>query len=337
MNTVKYVELKIQASGFGCVNTNGNINPATGEEGAPFKVDGKVVKNFVWPKKRGDKMYISSNCIRAHLFGQDTRGILLGDALGFTNSDKKGQPEYTAKKIEELSQDYASSYVGLLRGYMLTEKSTDSVKRDSPLMVTDFINQTDNVNKSEVMVNHLAYDENGEKSNNSLFHQESWGDTSYTAEAVISIQKLQFIALDNRLGHQDVRFSSNAKKDNTQEKLTSFINRLVESIKEVGRKCGMRAEAIDNIRAQHGLYQKNEAQFKYEEEGILLSNEAIHALVIETVQRFKQLNILKSKSFMKVDQVKLNLSHQFQASTSTELSPTQIPDYTTFYTRVEEQ
>ncbi|RXJ68343.1 hypothetical protein CS022_24215 [Veronia nyctiphanis] len=126
--SVKYVEFNIKASGFGCVNTNGGVNPKTGKEGSD-----EGFQNRIYAKQRDGQMYISSNCIRGHFFEEDARGMMLANNAGFNNNDgERGELVVSKSDMPSVSQTFASSYLGLMRGYMLMEKGADSIKRNSP-------------------------------------------------------------------------------------------------------------------------------------------------------------------------------------------------------------
>jgi len=326
--TVKYIELELSASGFGCVNTNGGYNPNSGKQGSD-----EGYKNIVFAKKRGTQMYVSSNCIRGHYFADDARGAMLAGKVGFNNnSSESGELVIGKKETAGVSQLFASSFLGLLRGYMFTEKGGESIKRDSPLTVTDFINQIGQPNQAEVMVNHLALTDDGKKDNNSLFFQETWGDTEYKGEAIIHIQKLQFLSLDNALGHRNVKFDENPKKNNLKNEIDGFLETLISNIKKVGKRNGMSDEVCNEINAQYGLFQKQGAIFEYDEEGILLNHHAIHALVLETIERFNAFKIVKSKGFMKIESTSINLEYDYKTKDNdVELDANIIPAYQVFY------
>jgi len=302
MGTAKFVEMSINASGFGCVNTNGNINPRTGNNKSE---DG--FENKVYPKSRGGKMYIANNSIRSYLFLDEARGFMLNSKVGFNNNKgDNGALTLGKKDLPSSSQLIASSYLGLLRGYMLVEKGGESIKRKSPLTITDFMNQSElPPNKNEVMVNHLAVDEDGNKESNSLFYAETWGDTHYTSKAIINIENLQFVSTDSRLGHREVDFGADPKKGDNQADIEKFKSALVNNIIEIATQRGWPTEGID---ATFGLYEKKGTLLKFPEEGFLLSEQAVRTLVKETVERIRNLQIVKSKGFMKVDTVEVGLS-----------------------------
>lgn len=302
MATAKFIEMDISASGFGCVNTNGNINPRTGNNKSE---DG--FENKIYPKSRGGQLYISNNSIRSYLFEDDARGFMLASKVGFQdNKAIEGVLTLTKKDTPEISQLIASSYLGLLRGYMLTEKGGESIKRKSPLTITDFINHSDlPPNKNEVMVNHNAVDDDGKKESNSLFYAETWGDTVYSAKAIINIENLQFISTDSRLGHREVDFGANPKKDNVEDSISSFKDKLISSICEIAKARNWDASKVG---AHFGRFEKKGTLLKFPEEGFLLNEHAIRILIKETIARIQELQIVKSKGFMKVDDVSVKFS-----------------------------
>lgn len=331
--SINYIEFTLQASGFGCVNTNGNVNPYTGKQG-----DDDGFKNRIFAKQRNGKMYISSNCIRGYFFEPDAKGMMLSNQGGFNNNKSdNGELVISSKDMPMISQKIACSYLGLIRGYMLTEKGGDTIKRNSPLMVTDWINEKGEPNKNEVMVNHLALDEDGKKESNSLFYQDTWGDTLYHGMVVLSIEQMQFIEMDNRLGHQAVRFSQNPKKAKVNDDIETFKVQLIENLKNIGSRCGMPKSKCDDIDVAYGRFMKKDMLFAYPEEGLLLNNAALHALILETKRRFDTFAIVKSKGFVRTDKISVSM----RSTLTTEgfeqaLVPDTIPDYARFYEAVEE-
>jgi len=324
MNTVKFVELNIRASGFGCVNTNGNVNPKTGVEGSD---DG--YKNKIFPKSRGGQLYISNNSIRGYYFANEARGVMLAGKAGFNNNKgESGELVIGKADFPKVSQTFAGSYLGLLRGYMLTQKGGESIKRKSPLMVTDWVNHNKlEPNKNEVMVNHLALTDDGKKDKNSLFYAETWGDTDYKSRAIISVENLQFISMDSRLGQKEVDFGFNPKKNDVTEDINGFIESLTENIRTIATKRNMTTEGIS---ATYGTYTKKDVLFQFIEEGILLSNQAIHTLVTETIERFKEFQIVKSSGFVKVDNVAV--THSYGLNKTLDELGNNTPNYEVFYT-----
>ncbi|RXJ70851.1 hypothetical protein CS022_22260, partial [Veronia nyctiphanis] len=215
----------------------------------------------------------------------------------------------------------------------------DGKKESNSLFYQDtWGNQIGEPNANEVMVNHLAVDEDGKKESNSLFYQDTWGNTCYDGLAVLSIENLQFIAMDNRLGHQSVRFNQNAKKPSVKEDIEDFLITLIGNLKKIAEQCGMSQENIEKISATHDLFIKPGSLFTYPEEGILLNNEAIHALVLETQRRLNSFSIIKSKGFVRTENVVTNLTTEFQCSgLDMPLTGDIVPDYACFYVSQERQ
>jgi hypothetical protein len=126
------------------------------------------------------KIKISSDCLRSEIFGKDIDVIT---------------PSIIA--CDNIFCSYLLSPVGIVRGYMFTEKNRDSYKRKSPFRITDAIQTNDAKSFLEICSKH------GERSNNSMFYKENVGDIEYYAEGNIDICGLSFISADpifDRLG-----------------------------------------------------------------------------------------------------------------------------------------
>lgn len=302
VNSIKYLSICIKASGFGCVNTNGNMNPENGQEG----ID--KLKNVIFPKSRNGQMYISNNCIRNGLFCNDAIDMAYLDSVNFKASDKNGAGLISKRSASEISQTLGTTFMGLMRGYLKTVKDVGAIKRNSPLMITDFVNTTNEVNYREIGVNHLAFDEKGNKDKNSLYSARTWGKTEYVAEAIIDIEALRSIQLDNRLDSASVCFGMDTKSKSVQANIDEFIEKLEAMIKALAVKHNMQQSDIDNIKATHGLFTMNSV-FVSKTERILLSDEAVHALCLEMISRIKNLAIIKARGYMKVTNADVVAQH----------------------------
>ncbi|PSU83607.1 hypothetical protein CTM93_10960 [Photobacterium phosphoreum] len=184
---IKSVDFKIKALGHGVVNWNGPTT-LTGD-------NGKTVDNHTLPKLRGytnltgkvkdetgykykkqatdidfkkTPLYISQNCIRHHLFKEQTFDL-----------------HYAADK--NLGK-VLSSITGLIRGYVVP---SSQCKRTSPLLIEDFVDQLGNGNFEQ-------FGQAGERDSSSFFSKTTFGDTEYISYGSISIEQLQFISLDKK-------------------------------------------------------------------------------------------------------------------------------------------
>ncbi|AVH14310.1 type I-Fv CRISPR-associated protein Cas7fv [Acinetobacter indicus] len=297
---VKSVDFKITAYGYGVVNWNGPTS-LTGN-------DGKTVDNHTLPKLRGfsnlsgkvkeetgykyrkeasdidfkeTPLYISQNCIRHHLFRDQSFDI------------------HYAKDKNLI--DVLASITGLIRGYVVP---SSQCKRTSPLLITDFIDQLGNGN-FEQLSNASSSEEitqdDGSKTykrgENSIFSKTTFGDTEYIAYGSISIEQLQFISLDKKFDR-----ASMIIKEGEGEKIAERVQEFIKS--------------LDPSKEPKAIFHKNYVRkgtiFNEGEVGILLDNTAIDILVKETLSMLEELVIKQAKGYMCVDTVEVdyNDSHK---------------------------
>jgi hypothetical protein len=282
---IKSVDFKIEALGYGVVNWNGPTT-LTGDER-------KTVDNHTLPKLRGysnltgkvkeesgykykkeatdidfkeTPMYISQNCIRHHLF-----------------RDQSFDLHYAKDKNLE---DVLKSMTGLIRGYVVP---SSQCKRTSPLLLEDFIDQLGNGNFEQMGRSgskEKEVNKKGEESSNSIFSKTTFGETKYTAYGSISIEQLQFISLDKKFDR-----AAMVIKDGDGEKIAYSIENFIKS--------------IDPKRNPRAVFHKNYVRggtiFHEGEVGILLDNEAIDILVSETLRMLDELSIRQAKGYMYVE------------------------------------
>lgn len=277
---IKTVDLKIIASGNGVVNWNGTM-PVWGADAK------RELKNHKMPKLRGytnetgevkestgykykktalevnfkeTPLYVSQNCIRHHLFKDQ------GFDMHFLKSGKN-----------ENVKLFLSSIAGLLRGYVVP---STGLKRKSPLLIEDFVDQLGNGNFEQL-------GNSGEKNENSIFSQFSFGKTKYISHASISIEDLQFISLDKKFDRQ----AAEVKNEEGVELAKNIENFLI------------RNSGDENIRAIYGNYYRVGSIFKESEVGILLNENAIDFLVNVMIDKIESLSINQAKGYLNVNSV----------------------------------
>lgn len=210
---IKSVDFKIKAFGHGVVNWNGPTSLSN---------EGKTVDNHTLPKLRGytnltgrikeetgykykkeatdinfkeTPLYISQNCIRHHLFKEQS--------FDLHYADKQNVDEVLA------------SLTGLIRGYVIP---SSQFKRTSPLLIEDFVDQLGNGNFEQ-------FGQAGERDSSSFFSKTTFGDTQYEAYGSISIEQLQFISLDNKFDRASMVIEDTQGEELAQ-KITDFIKSL---------------------------------------------------------------------------------------------------------------
>lgn len=289
---IKSVDFKIKALGHGVVNWNG-----------PTKLqgdDGNELENHTLPKLRGysnlsgrikeengykykkhatdidfkrTPLYISQNCIRHHLFKEQTYDS------HFANE----------KNILSL----LASITGLVRGYVVP---SSQFKRTTSLLIEDFVELLGNGNFEQLSTDKPT-DENGKREKTTIFSKTTFGDTEYISYGSISIEQLQFISLDKKFDR-----AAMVIKEGEGEVIAAELQNYIQSLNP-----SLKPQAIF-----HANYVRSGTIFEEGECGILLNDDAVKALVAETLDRLANLSIRQAKGYMYVDDITVdyNDSHK---------------------------
>lgn len=290
---IKSVDFKITAYGYGVVNWNGNvrirhegmIKDVTNHSipklrGYSNLTGEKSEKGFLYKKDPRDidfekhQLYISQNCIRHHLFKDQT---------------------YDVSNAKDRSMvDLLASITGLVRGYVIPQG--EQFKRTSALLITDFVDQLGNGNYEQMGragSKEKELNKDGEETSNSIFSKITFGDTQYEAYGSISIEQLQFISLSKDFDRAAMIIDN---KDNTGEKIAIHIQNFIKSLDPTREP-----KAIFNAQ-----YARIGSIYKDFEAGILLDNVAIDILVKEILNMISELSIKQAKGYMYVDEVEID-------------------------------
>ncbi len=287
---IKSVDFKITALGHGVVNWNGPTS-LMGD-------GGKTVDNHTLPKlrgytnlsgkvkdetgykykkeatdinfdvKTGTPLYISQNCIRHHLFREQ--------AFDLHNAGEKNL------------QQVLTSVTGLIRGYVVP---ASQCKRTSPLLMEDFVDQLGNGNFEQMGRSGTKEKEKnkaGEDKSSSFFSKTTFGDTEYLSYGSISIEQLQFISLDNKFDRAAMII-----KDGQGEQIAEAVQSFIKTFNP----------ALNPQAVFHKNYVRRGTIFEEGEQGILLNNDAMQALVEHTLNRISELSIRQAKAYMYVDEI----------------------------------
>jgi hypothetical protein len=274
---IKSVDFKITALGHGVVNWNGPTT-LTGD-------GGKTVDNHTLPKLRG----------YTNLTGKVKEETGYKYKKEATDIDFKKTPLYISQncirhhlfKSQTFDLHYAkktnlekvlASITGLIRGYVVPASQN---KRTSPLLIEDFVDQLGNGNFEQ-------FGQAGERDNSSFFSKTTFGDTQYTSYGSISIEQLQFISLDKKFDREAMEIKGGQGEDIAQE-IQNFIQLLNTELKPTA--------------VFHENYVRGGTIFEEGENGILLNNDAIQALIEYTLTLVSELSIRQAKSYMYVDNI----------------------------------
>lgn len=299
---IKSVDFKIIASGFGVVNWNGNT-PVKGD-------DGKDLNNHLMPKLRGysnetgqisekghrykkkaseinfkeTPLYVSQNCIRHHLFKDQSYDMHYASKSGTINNQKH----------------LLLSISGLLRGYVIP---ASQCKRKSPLLITDFVDTLGNGNFEQ-------FGNSGAKDSNSIYSKTTFGTTLYEAKGSISIEDLQFISLDKKFDRESLTIKNEKDGIELANELTIFLKTLTGN-DNVGCEFG----AFYRVGS---IYKELEQGIRLNQEAIkelvLLQIEMIENLSITQAKGFLQVDSIEvdyndSKKMFRLDNDSINISN----------------------------
>ncbi|MCP5205878.1 MAG: hypothetical protein H7A01_01615 [Hahellaceae bacterium] len=274
---IKSVDFKIKALGHGVVNWNGPTT-LTGD-------NGKTVDNHTLPKLRG----------YTNLTGR------VKDETGYkykkeaTDIDFRKTPLYISQNCirHHLFRDQAfdlhfageknltqvlASITGLIRGYVVP---SSQCKRTSPLLIEDFVDQLGNGNFEQ-------FGQAGERDSSSFFSKTTFGDTEYISYGSISIEQLQFISLDKKFDR-----ASMVIKEGQGQEVAASVQEYIQSLNP----------NLKPVATFHKNYVRRGTIFEEGECGILLNDDAVQALVEETLCRLSELSIRQAKGYMYVDEI----------------------------------
>lgn len=319
---IKSVDMLIEATGEGIVNHNGSFkvyNPAAGQ----------TVENHMFPKLRGlDPMQkimldldgkrgsfrldnpelakaaliVSAECIRSHLFKSDSFGI----------------SQVTMANVENV----LASIHGLVRGFLNTDNKRNFARK-SALYLTDF----ECPNPGLYFNQHTNSKVRGtdQESTSIYSYFGTTGDLKYMGKASISIEDLQFIALENSLGRTSYDHTVSISKGiQIANKISEFLQAL----------------APDNLKPKATFVKKAVRIGSVSgvgDAGVLLNNDAIHVLVTAIIERLESLSFHQSKGWFGVQALTLDFNptnRAFRLQNNPLLASglsSSVPTYACFY------
>ena len=273
---IKSVDFKITALGHGVVNWNGPTNLA--------QENGTTVNNHTLPKLRGYTNLSGKVKDSGYQYRKEP-----------TDIDFKKTPLYISQncirhhlfKSQTFDLHYAkkanlekviASVTGLIRGYVVPASQN---KRTSPLLIEDFIDQLGNGNFEQ-------FGQAGERDSSSFFSKTTFGDTEYVSYGSISVEQLQFISLDKKFDREAMEIKQGQGEEVAQQ-VQAFIQTLNVNLKPTV--------------VFHENYVRNGTIFEEGENGLLLNDDAIQALIECTLTMISELSIRQAKSYMYVDSI----------------------------------
>ena len=193
-------------------------------------------------------------------------------------------------QMDNVFARYLLSPVGLSRGYMFTYKDKSAVKRKSPLTITDAIQIDGDGNKSNIEVGSKCdVDYNtGKRSTTSFFYTEKIGDTTYESKGVIDLKQLMFVSADAKFDRLAI------KPDWVNIGLTHDV---------------LKSYFGENAKEEYGWFTSMNKYFgpAMAENGILLNDEIVGALVKFILKGILGINIRRNNAWFKTESLQIKV------------------------------
>lgn len=205
---------------------------------------------------------ISSTCLRHYLFPE--------------SAGMQSSVQYIGSEVFVTS---VASFFGLLRGWQRSVKNDESLKRKSPLSVTDAKQTTGDALRREVST------ASGLRSATSFNNRDAAGEVEYEFKASLDIGELAFISMDPMFDRQA---------------LTTDDYHLFREI--------LKSKISFNLPDGASLYKKISSDVPLAERGVLLSEDLVRELAKDMTRRLLSLEIRRAEAFGRVDEIQVQLT-----------------------------
>lgn len=276
MKKVKNILIKLNLEGKGIVNFDDSDQKYMYNGTKHYKTMGGRFDNTNYAKKNfynGDdeldlkwKVKISSNSLRHAIFEQDV---------------KVQSPNIVHHP--HLLNSFIASPASILRGYMFTTKGGETIKRKSPLTITDAEQTSSAISYIETFSRSGQKETDSETTDNSFYRKETIGDIEYESIGNIDLMQLQFISCDQVLD----RYSFNP---DFYEVYKQFLK-----------------SKLPNFNSDLGYYQMNGSVLEIPEYGFKLNDEDVNVLVKGLFERLLNLNIKRNGAYAKTNTLSYKL------------------------------
>jgi hypothetical protein len=210
----------------------------------------------------------------------------------------------TTAELKKMFPEFMGSYAGLMRGGMEAEtgckrksplfvKSADTILPDDKKTLITVEQGTSSKPKETDLVSTSKKKEDGERaSDTSMFTFDTAGERKQKFEAIISVEELQKISLADKSG-----VVPKGSRD-------AFIAALGHTFTALGADPTV---AIVKTKPLHAV-------FAASEEGIILSQKQMAAMVIETMSLIYELEITRASAHLEIDKDSLQVEVTDEAS-----------------------
>lgn len=219
------------------------------------------------------KIKVSADCLRHGIFENEVDVV-----------DK------SIMQMDNVFAQYLLSPVGLSRGYMFPYKDSLAIKRKSPLTITDAIQINGDGNKSNIEVGSKCEVDStkGKRSSTSFFYTEKIGDTTYESKGVIDLKQLMFVSADARFDRLAI------EPDWVSTGLTHKV---------------LKSYFGENAKEEYGWFTSMNKYFgsAMAENGILLNDEIVDALVKFILKGILGINIRRNNAWFKTASLQIKV------------------------------
>jgi hypothetical protein len=283
MKKAKRVIYRIKIAGQGVVNYDSGDQKFLFLGNKSLTIGFDSNENVSYAKKRVEilpdgtleyKLAISSNCL--------THGIFKDDV-------KFQSPNLIS--VPALLYSFLASPTALLRGYMFADKTSDSLKRSSSVVLTDAIQTNNAASTVEIFTRSGLKTSDENKKDTSLFKKEVVGKITYEALGHIDLEQMQFLSCDQIFD----RYAINPDYYDSYKRFLSA--------------------RIPNFNSELAYYQRETDQIRIPEYGIKFSDENILFLVRRYLKQLMLLEINRKSAYAKATDVEYKIVYDVYEDT----------------------
>lgn len=292
---VKSIQFKLYLDGVGCVNFGSSEEldfllrtgiVKWGDDG--FVKNGKPLSNILLSKKNfrqnedGTYEYhvkVSSECLRNNIFK---------DTMPFQSPTVMNLPQVLYRAL-------ANSDL-ILRGYLYTEKGGSSLKKKSPLYLTD----AEEIGPWRKSITADFHSRSGEKESNTgkgsddakdttIYKIENVGSTTYLATGGIDVTELRFISADPLYDRMAVNVDGGInEKIYTNELQRNMVNFTPEF--------------------KYYFLENSYTADEWAERGVLLNDESVDMLIKRLLKNMLNIEILRRNAHLRTNKLELTVN-----------------------------
>ena len=226
------------------------------------------------------KVKIASNCLFNHLFKDD---ILSQNP--------------SIQKSNNILYNFISSPINILRGYVFANANANTIKKKSPICITDAEQISNNISSIEVMTK-SGCKTNEETKSDTFFFKENVGQIEYASSGMIDLTELQFLSCSEQFD----RFGFTPDLINLFNK---FFNLHIKKLN------------LEEQKLEIKKYIKKGNINRISEEGIVFNQEIVIAFVKLFFERLLTLKIQRHGAYAEISELEYKIVNNVFSDTFT--------------------